>query len=93
MISNTKLMQQLHNVGVPRSLPEAEIGHVLCLLRLIENLPIVSDGVETLSEDELKRKLASIHENHIELAKGASLVMKYVKQKHEDQNKQLNSVQ
>ena len=74
-MTEDKLMKQLVDIGVPRHLNNAETEHVICLLRLIEQLPKISAVHNNISGPELTRKLTTIHENHLELAKSASLVL------------------
>lgn len=70
-----RLMTQQDNIGVSRTFNEGETDHILCLLRLIEQLPAISDLSQDDSPELIARKLSSIHKNHCELASAASKVM------------------
>ena len=67
-------------VGSRRQLSDIEKDHIVCLLRAVERLPILSqhavDGVETkVSYEVLCRCLEGIHKNHLELSKYATAVL------------------
>ena len=68
-----KFARQPCGVGIHRRLQVAERDHVVCLLRLIERLPIISELLDHGGDLEaLRCRLRAIHDNHVELAKMAT---------------------
>lgn len=76
-MSMVQKISQPHGVGIRRELRGIEKDQIICLLRAVERLPIISQlGVEpNVSQDVLRRCLEAIHLNHLELAKYAAAVM------------------
>ncbi|MCG8609718.1 MAG: hypothetical protein MI864_04200 [Pseudomonadales bacterium] len=75
-----ELIVQPLGVGSPRQLSEVEKEHIVCLLRAIERLPLLSqqvvDRVESKgSYETLCRCLEGIHRNHVELSQYATAVL------------------
>lgn len=67
-------------VGSRRQLSDIEKDHIVCLLRAVERLPILSqravNGVEAkVTYEVLCRCLEGIHQNHLELSKYATAVL------------------
>jgi len=78
-MKSQQYITQPTNVGVPRALSEAAQQHIICLLRIIEALPLISESSESncgVDDDTLiLRRLEIIHKNHLELSTTASLVL------------------
>ncbi len=76
----TEYITQPPDVGGRRELKECEEQHIICLLRAVEHLPIISQ-IETITTDSkepyevLCRRLKEIHQNHLELSRYASTVL------------------
>lgn len=75
-----ELIAQPPGVGSPRQLSDVEKDHIVCLLRAIERLPLLSqqavDRVESKDTYEtLCRCLEGIHRNHLELSQYATAVL------------------
>lgn len=71
---------QPSGVGSRRQLSDIEKDHIVCLLRAVERLPILSqhavEGVGAKATYEvLCRCLEGIHQNHLELSKYATAVL------------------
>lgn len=71
---------QVPGLGTARELDADKIDHVIVLLRVIEQLPLLSDTDLFVTEnvpsyDELKRCIESIHATHLDLAAMASSVL------------------
>lgn len=64
-------------VGRERGLKAERAEHIICLLRAIEHLPRLTEPVLLCSytEDELRRCIAELHKNHLELSQCASLAL------------------
>jgi hypothetical protein len=63
-----KLIQNI-GVGRVRELDCADSEQIVCLLRIIERLPILTSEIAaTTPPEQLLRKMECIHSNHIELA-------------------------
>lgn len=81
-ILSTGYIQQVPGLGTERKLNPEEIEHVIVLLRVVEQLPILSEckllgpGGEP-TYDSLIRCLESIHSTHVDLAKMVEKVLKY----------------
>lgn len=69
-MASAEFIQQPPNIGVQRDLVITEREHVVFLLRIVERLPILST-LNTEDADVLKRQLAAIHQNHVDLAEMA----------------------
>lgn len=75
------LLQQQPGIGTLRSLRPDQEQHVVCLLRMIEQLPLMSEipnselvyCPETF--EKLCRCLKGIHQNHIELSQCVAQVL------------------
>lgn len=78
------LMSQLDGIGIARCLKPEQIEHVLCLLRIIEHLPMQSEIDDEENIALLRQRLKIIHQNHCELSKAASEVMDFVRAKNLD---------
>lgn len=79
-MATAEYIAQPPGVGSRRQLSDVEREHIVCLLRAVERLPIISqqavDKVE--SKDAyatLCRCLEGIHRNHLELSKYAAAVL------------------
>jgi hypothetical protein len=70
-MASAELIKQPLNIGVRRELAVGEREHVILLLRIIERLPILST-LNTEDAEALKRQLAAIHQNHVDLAQMAT---------------------
>jgi len=76
----TGFIQQVPGLGTKRSLNQDEIEHVVALLRVIEQLPTISDtaflGNGSLPPYEaLLRCVDSIHSAHLDLAEMVGMVL------------------
>jgi len=85
------LISQPCNVGVHRGLKIDEREHVVCLLRVIERLPILTESMAA-DVDSMRRQLDAIRINHIELAALASQVLEPVGGLSRTGNRQVKSV-
>ena len=76
-MAGSKYIAQPPNVGRQRHLSDVEKEHIICLLRAIERLPILSQSIMDLNIDseDIRLQLEGIHQNHIELANYASAVL------------------
>lgn len=79
-MATAEYITQPPGVGSRRQLTDVEKEHVICLLRAIERLPLLSQpAVDALCSsgtlEELKRCLEGIHRNHLELSQCASVVL------------------
>lgn len=82
MIINTEstiYMGQPNGVGQKRTLNTAQAEHIVCLLRVIERLPLLSEQIVCSTRNEscevLYRHIEALHANHIELAMYAAAVL------------------
>ena len=75
------LLQQHQGIGTLRSLRPDQEQHVVCLLRMIEQLPLISEmpnsDLEFCPEsfEKLCRCLKGIHQNHLELSQCVAQVL------------------
>lgn len=76
-MAGSKYIEQPPNVGRQRHLSDVEKEHIICLLRAIERLPILSQSIMDLNIDseDIRLQLEGIHQNHIELSNYASSVL------------------
>lgn len=79
---HTGFIQQVPGLGTQRSLNQDEIEHVVFLLRVIEQLPTMSDttflGNGSLPTYEaMLRCLDSIHSAHLDLAEMVGRVLRH----------------
>lgn len=72
----TNYITQPVGVGIRRQLNELEAEHIVCLLRAIERLPLLSEAPGAPRSFQcMERQLAGIHANHLELAAYASIAL------------------
>ena len=55
-------MRQQDGIGVQRAFKDVEVDHLVCILRIVERLPILT-SMPSADPAILQRQFAAVHEN------------------------------